>query len=300
MLQESRLKWIDRKDVSFNGDLSNNSLTGPLPEFLSQMPKLTTLNLSGNKLSGSVPSALLERSNNGFLSLSVDGNPDLCVMAPCKKEKKNFVVPLIAATVSALVVLTMLVVCWRCKRKQAAKQLPRTHQGGRPLKSDNRQFTYSEVLSITNNFQKIVGKGGFGTVYLGCLSDGMQVAVKMLSPSSTDGSNQFLTEAQLLMRVHHRNLTSFVGYCNESTNFGIIYEYMAYGNLAEHLSGLEYLHHGCKPPIIHREVTIANILLNEKLQAKIADFGFSKFFPTEGQSHLSIAIVGTMGYLDPE
>ena len=76
----------------------------------------------------------------------------------------------------------------------AAKQLPRTHQGGRPLKSDNRQFTYSEVLSITNNFQKIVGKGGFGTVYHGCLSDGMQVAVKMLSPSSTDGSTQFLTE----------------------------------------------------------------------------------------------------------
>ena len=76
----------------------------------------------------------------------------------------------------------------------AAKQLPRTHQGGRPLKSDNRQFTYSEVLSITNNFQKIVGKGGFGTVYHGCLSDGMQVAVKMLSPSSTQGSKQFITE----------------------------------------------------------------------------------------------------------
>ena len=72
----------------------------------------------------------------------------------------------------------------------AAKQLPSTHQGGRPLKSDNRQFTYSEA----NNFQKIVGKGGFGTVYHGCLSDGMQVAVKMLSPSSTDGSTQFLTE----------------------------------------------------------------------------------------------------------
>uniref|UniRef100_A0A7N2LLQ6 Protein kinase domain-containing protein n=1 Tax=Quercus lobata TaxID=97700 RepID=A0A7N2LLQ6_QUELO len=194
----------------------------------------------------------------------------------------------------------------------AAKQLPRTRQGGRPLKSDNRQFTYSEVVSITNNFQNIVGKGGFGTVYHGCLSDGMQVAVKMLSPSSTDGSTQFLTE--------NLNFLCYVGYCNEGTNFGIIYEYMAYGNLAEHLSdktrdalswkerlqiavdaaqGLKYLHHGCKPPIIHRDVKTANILVNEKLQAKIADFGFSKFF-TEGQSHLSTAIVGTMGYLDPE
>ena len=76
----------------------------------------------------------------------------------------------------------------------ATKQLPRTHKGARSLKSDNRQFTYSEVVSITNNFQRIVGKGAFGTVYHGCLSDGMQVAVKMLSPSSTDGSMQFLIE----------------------------------------------------------------------------------------------------------
>nr|XP_023874406.1 putative leucine-rich repeat receptor-like protein kinase At2g19210 [Quercus suber] len=284
-------------------DLSNNSLTGPLPEFLSQMPNLRTLNLSGNKLSGSVLSALLERSNNGFLSLSVDGNPDLCVMAPCKKEKKNFVVPLIAATISALVVLTMLVVCWRCKRKQAAKQLPRTHQGGRPLKSDNRQFTYSEVVSITNNFQKIVGKGGFGTVYHGCLSDGMQVAVKMLSLSSTDGSTQFLTEAQLLMQVHHRNLTSFVGYCNEGTNFGIIYEYMAFGNLAEHLSdktrdALSWKER-LQIAVDAAQGQLAELLLI-KLNFLFADFGFSKFFPVEGQSHLSTAIVGTMGYLDPE
>ena len=64
--------------------------------------------------------------------------------------------------------------------------------------------------------------------------------------------------------------------------------------------GLEYLHNGCKPPIIHRDVKTANILLNEKLQAKIADFGFSKFFPMEDQSHLSTTIVGTLGYLDPE
>ncbi|GMY34410.1 putative leucine-rich repeat receptor-like protein kinase At2g19210 [Fagus crenata] len=217
-------------------DLSKNSLTGDLPEFLSQMPNLTVLNLSGNKLSGSIPSALQERSNNHSLLLSVDGNPNLCLMAPCKKEKKKFVVPLIAATVSALVVLTVLVVLWSYKRKQATKQLPRTHEGARSLKSDNQQFTYSEVVSITNNFQRIVGKGGFGTVYHGCLSDGMQVAVKMLSPSSTQGSKQFFTEAELLMRVHHRNLAAFVGYCNEGTNFGIIYEYMACGNLAECLS----------------------------------------------------------------
>lgn len=66
-------------------------------------------------------------------------------------------------------------------------------------------------------------------------------------------------------------------------------------------AGLEYLHHGCKPPIIHRDVKTANILLNENLQAQIADFGFSKSFPLETVSHLSAAtVVGTIGYLDPE
>ena len=63
---------------------------------------------------------------------------------------------------------------------------------------------------------------------------------------------------------------------------------------------LEYLHNGCNPPIIHRDVKTENILLNEKLQAKVADFGWSKSMPVEGGSYVSTAIVGTPGYLDPE
>ncbi|XP_058005021.1 probable LRR receptor-like serine/threonine-protein kinase At1g05700 isoform X2 [Hevea brasiliensis] len=305
-------------------DLSNNSLTGGLPEFLSELPNLRTLNLQGNKLSGSVPLALMERFNNRSLSLRLDWNPELCLVSPCKgDQKKSVVVPVVATIVPFVVILTALIVilCIYRRKKVAWMFASFQKEKGSQLRSDNRQFTYAEIVRITNNFSTIIGKGGFGTVYHGYLSDGTQVAVKMLSPTSGHGSTQFQTEAHLLMRVHHRNLASFIGYCNESINIGIIYEYMARGNLEHYLSdktrgvlswkerlqiavdaaqGLEYLHHGCKPPIIHRDVKSANILLNDNLQAKIADFGFSKMFPSESKSHLSTGVVGTFGYLDPE
>ncbi|XP_076881856.1 putative LRR receptor-like serine/threonine-protein kinase At1g51880 [Bidens hawaiensis] len=185
------------------------------------------------------------------------------------------------------------------------------------------QYTYSEVQSITNNFNVVLGKGGFGTVYHGRIGD-TQAAVKMLSETSSQGEKEFQAEAILLMSVHHKNLTSFVGYCNEEKHKGIIYEYMANGNLEKLLldtnssildwekrlqiacdaaHGLEYLHHGCKPPIIHRDIKSTNILLNERYQAKLADFGLlllSRAFPTEVATHISTAMAGTPGYLDPD
>ncbi|KAL9463564.1 hypothetical protein AB3S75_001386 [Citrus x aurantiifolia] len=317
-------------------DLSNNNLTGPVPKFLSQLSSLKFLNLARNKLTGPLPVELLEKQENNTLELRFDGNPDLCRSASCKKEKKKFVVPVVASVASVFVVLAALIGLWSLKRK---KQLPdpqiliwlvRLSSGRKvdanrnrsyeSLDQSSRQFTYSEVLRMTNNFERVLGKGGFGTVYHGKL-DNDEVAVKMLSPSSSQGYKQFQAEVKLLLRVHHRNLTTLVGYCDEGTNMALIYEYMANGNLEEHLSdsskeilnweerlriaveaalGLEYLHQGCKPPIVHRDVKSTNILINEKFQAKLADFGLSRVFPVEGGTHVSTTIAGTPGYLDPE
>ncbi|XVF86738.1 hypothetical protein PTKIN_Ptkin18bG0066400 [Pterospermum kingtungense] len=194
------------------------------------------------------------------------------------------------------------------------------NKSGTTLESRNRNFTYAEVLKMTNNFETVLGKGGFGTVYLGFL-DNTHVAVKMLSESSAQGYKEFHAEIKLLMRVHHGNLTNLVGYCNEGSHLGLIYEYMANGNLKQHLSdrnahtmswedrlriatdaaqGLEYQHYGSNPPIVHRDVKSTNILVNENFQAKLADFGLSRIFPAEGGPHVSTVVAGTPGYLDPE
>ncbi|PNX82197.1 receptor-like protein kinase [Trifolium pratense] len=135
------------------------------------------------------------------------------------------------------------------------------------------------------------------------------------------GYKEFQSEAQLLTVVHHRNLVSLIGFCNEGETKALIYEYAANGNLQQHLlvenskilnwnerlniavdaaQGLDYLHNGCKPPIMHRDLKPSNILLDDNMHAKIADFGLSRAFGNDIDSHISTRPAGTFGYIDPE
>ncbi|XP_010033808.2 putative leucine-rich repeat receptor-like serine/threonine-protein kinase At2g19230 [Eucalyptus grandis] len=312
----SRLEYLD---------LSNNQLTGTIPETLAGLQNLTFLNLSGNNLIKSVPEALKKRILDKTLNMSLD-NANLCLADHCQQKKKQkTIIIAVATSVSGLFVVLFgaLSIIWLIKPKQIAESSQRT------LRSKNRPFKYREVSKITGNFGRVIGEGGFGKVYLGTLDNGTIVAVKMLSESSRQGYKEFQAEAQLLMILHHKNLVSLFGYCNESKHMTLIYEYMANGNLREHLSGevkihpteghsqvltwsnrlqiamdaaqgLDYLHNGCKPSIIHRDMKTTNILLNEDFQAKVADFGLSRAFATEKDSHVSTCPAGTPGYLDPE
>ncbi|CAL9079672.1 unnamed protein product [Musa textilis] len=323
-------------------DLSHNNLTGTIPAILAQLPSLKILDLTNNNLDGSIPSPLLTKARNGELTLRIESNPLLCgngsscETTPTTKKKLSTPVIVIICLSPLLLLLVVASIIWRLrkppssgKRNSVEPQNEETlkrvkdRQDGL-LQFENRQFTYMELKSITNNFERVIGKGGFGTVYYGCMEDGTQVAVKMRSQSSSQGNKEFLAEAQHLTRVHHRNLVSMVGYCKDEPYLALVYEFMAQGTLQDHLrgragvgralswrqrlqiavqaaQGLEYLHKGCKPPLVHRDVKTGNILLSESLEAKIADFGLSKAFQSEiNNTHVSTAVMGTPGYLDPE
>ncbi|KAM0869689.1 hypothetical protein ACQ4PT_040509 [Festuca glaucescens] len=324
-------------------DLSLNNLTGNIPEFLALLPSLAVLDLTGNKFNGSVPESLLKRSQEGSLKLRIEANTSIIDNGPSESDgqpqgtKRNrstaVIVPVVVVLVVVLVVVAVIVTVCFCRRRTENDPSVRPLNGSHSkeenedavsLQFDNRQFTYKELKTITNSFEKSIGKGGFGVVYLGYLEDGTPVAVKTRTESSSQSHNEFLGEALHLIRVHHRNLVNLVGHCKDGEHSALIYEYMSEGTLQEKLrekspnfvplswrqrlrisldsaQGLEYLHKACKPPLIHRDVKTANILLNgSNLEAKIADFGLSKAFNNDLQSHVSTRVVGTPGYLDPE
>ncbi|KAG7600258.1 Serine-threonine/tyrosine-protein kinase catalytic domain [Arabidopsis suecica] len=315
-------------------DLSNNDLSGEIPAFFADMKLLKLINLSGNpKLNlTAIPDSLQQRVNSKSLTLILGENQNL---TPKKESKKVPMVAIAAPVAGVLALLVIFAIFFIIKRKNVkTNKAPgppqlvtpgivksETRSSNPSIMTRERRITYPEVLKMTNNFERVLGKGGFGTVYHGNL-DGAQVAVKMLSHSSAQGYKEFKAEVELLLRVHHRHLVGLVGYCDDGDNLALIYEYMANGDLRENMSGkrggnvltwenrmqiaveagqgLEYLHNGCRPPMVHRDVKTTNILLNERCGAKLADFGLSRSFPIDGECHVSTVVAGTPGYLDPE
>ncbi|PIN25030.1 Serine/threonine protein kinase [Handroanthus impetiginosus] len=198
-----------------------------------------------------------------------------------------------------------------------------TEDGG--IATNNvRLFSYHSLRSATGVFHPSnkIGRGGFGVVYKGVLRDGTQVAIKCLSAGSKQGTDEFLTEINMISNIRHPNLVELIGCCVEGNNRILVYEYLENNSLENALlvsngkrldldwskraaicigtaSGLAFLHEDAEPSIVHRDIKASNVLLDENFLPKIGDFGLAKLFP-DNVTQLSTRVAGTVGYLAPE
>ncbi|XP_020270132.1 G-type lectin S-receptor-like serine/threonine-protein kinase B120 [Asparagus officinalis] len=185
-------------------------------------------------------------------------------------------------------------------------------------------LSFDSIVGATGKFShsNLLGEGGFGPVYKGTLADGQEIAVKRLSRSSGQGSEEFKNEVMLISKLQHRNLVRLLGCCVQGEEKILIYEYMLNRSLNTFLfnptkkrvldwktrykiiegiaRGLLYLHRDSRLRVIHRDLKVSNILLDEDMNPKISDFGMARIFGHDDNETNTKRVVGTYGYMSPE
>ncbi|WJX21093.1 hypothetical protein P8452_10565 [Trifolium repens] len=189
---------------------------------------------------------------------------------------------------------------------------------------DLLQFDLDTVRLATSNFSDAnkLGQGGFGTVYKGMLSDGQYVAIKRLAINSNQGETEFKNEVLLTGKLQHRNLVKLIGFCLQRKERLLIYEFVPnisldyiifdpikranlnwerrYKIINDIARGLIYLHEDSRLQIVHSDLKISNILLDEQMNPKIIDFGIARLFDANQTDGMTKTVVGTFGYMAPE
>ncbi|XP_047091131.1 LRR receptor kinase SERK2-like isoform X2 [Lolium rigidum] len=318
-----------------NLDLSQNLLIGNIPSSLSNLSSLNNINLAYNSLSGEIPEQLLQVSQYNYTGnhFNCDQHLTSCAGGTNKtggsrNSRLKVIIGSIGGAVTLIVFVVLFLLWWQRMRHHPEIYIDVAGQHDHSLEFGQiKRFSWRELQIATNNFSElsVLGKGGFGKVYIGVLPgpDGKKVAVKRLfEVGSPEGEMAFLREVELISIAVHKNILRLIGFCTTPTERLLVYPFMENLSVASRLRdielneqtldwptrmrialgaarGLEYLHEHCNPKIIHRDVKAANVLLDGKFEAVIGDFGLAKMMDM-GRNTVTTGVRGTMGHIAPE
>ena len=317
-------------------NLSRNRLSGSIPTSFVNLLSLTAVNISFNKLEGQIPNtkafheAQFEalRNNRGLCGNNTSLKP--CVSIPFNKSngKMNhkiinlFVLPLLG---SLLLLFIFVGALFLHKRIRNRKANPREASNESIWSPYDRDMRYENIVEATEEFDSkyCIGVGGYGAVYKVALPRGQVVAVKKLHQRQNGEAivdlKGFKSEITVLTKIRHRNIVKLHGYCSHVRHSFLIYEFVERGSLRKILSNreeamefdwvkrlnvakgianaLSYMHHEFLPPIVHRDISSNNVLLDSEFEAHVSDFGTARFLMPDSSNWTSFA--GTFGYIAP-
>uniref|UniRef100_A0A6N2K7A5 non-specific serine/threonine protein kinase n=1 Tax=Salix viminalis TaxID=40686 RepID=A0A6N2K7A5_SALVM len=318
-----------------NLNLSHNMFSGSIPPSFSKMTALTSIDFSHNNLEGPVPDdgffRLAPPEAFGYNKHLCGDARDLphCNFTSLKNStpSKDHKVLIILSTFlfGVLFSVSLVAVSFIFKRRSKARKNA-TVSNSRNIFSIwnyDGKIAYEDIIGATNDFDDecCVGMGGGGRVYKAELPSGQALAVKKIWSLGDEEVKEesFQNEIQVLTEVRHRDIVKFYGFCSHGPNKFLVYDYIDRGNLRDALSNdirageldwskrveivrsianaLSYLHHDCRPPIIHRDISSKNVLLDNEFKAYLSDFGTAKFLMPNSSNWTAVA--GTRGYIAP-
>ncbi|CAN4122262.1 unnamed protein product [Withania somnifera] len=308
-------------------NLSHNNLSGRIPKEFESVTALQDVVLSYNDLEGPIP------INKAFINASLEGNKGLCGnvtgFLPCEKPSsvvKNHsmtkghklilitVLPILGALVLLCAFAGALLM--RDQRRRV-RDIERRDSIGKDdgllsISTLHGSSLYWDILKATEEFDATVciGQGGFGSVYKVNVPTLGNVAVKRLHSSfEIKHRKSFMNEVRALTGIKHRNIVRLHGFCSNAQHSFLVYEYVERGskkldwlkrvNIIKGVAyALSYMHHDCSPPIVHRDISSSNVLLDSEFEARVSDFGIAKILKPDSSN--CTALAGTYGYVAPE
>ncbi|KAK4271231.1 hypothetical protein QN277_019953 [Acacia crassicarpa] len=313
-----------------DADFSHNKFNGTLPSIICSVPPLCSINLSYNKISGSIPGDLFRMQ---YINLSYNLLSDNELLGLEKKQGFSkglqsllkIIIPFAIFLVIIFVVGFILFESFK-KNKKSIIQTRESKNGDLfSIWNYDGKIAYEDIIEATEGFdiKYCIGTGAYGSVYRAQLPSGKIVALKKLHRreyGNTSFAKSFHNEVKMLSEIRHRSIIKLHGFCLHNQSMFLIYEYMERGSLFYVLNNdyeakefdwsmrvntikgianaLFYMHHDCAPPIIHRDVTSNNVLLNSKMKAFLSDFGTARILDPDSSNQT--LLVGTYGYVAPE